>query len=90
MDVLAPFVHVVVNETLIVESTAQSTTALCVWVSTDIFVKSPDSNESVILQVMRDPFDTFCERDVLVTPALTERFEFLTFQLPESILYSTL
>ena len=27
---------------------------------------------------MRNPFDTFCERDVLVTPTFTDRFELLT------------
>ena len=72
------------------KSTAQSTTALCVWVSTDIFVKSFDVNESVILQVIVDPSVTDTDNDTFVTLEAIKRFELAVSNDPESILYSTL
>ena len=74
MFVFAPLEHVL-NDDANVVATAQSTVALCVWVSALIFVKSPEVNESVTRQVIFVPSEIFWETEVSVAPAEIDKLE---------------
>ena len=89
VEVCAPLTHEP-NDVEIVLSTAQSTVALVVCVSVDIFVKFPDVNESVIGQVIVEPFATLAVTEVSEAPPAIDKFAEAVVNEPLSIWYSTL
>ena len=89
VEVCAPLIHDP-NEAETVESGSQSTAELVLWFSTDIFVKSSEVKESVILHLTVEPWGTDAVNEVSVDDAATERLADAVAQSPVSIWYSTL